>query len=99
MIPSREELALTVDVAEWQMLRAHLERGGLIIVDRELELVEVGVAVAADDAAAIQRWITDGKLAKPSADQIATWNAAGRQFRMLIVSPYILIQEEPPLLN
>ncbi len=87
-------MAAMVDVADWKMLRAHLERGGLIIVDRELELVAVGVAVTADDVAAIKRWVEDEKLAKPSADQIAVWDDAGRQFRMLIVSPYILIQEE-----
>ena len=27
MLPSKEELALTIDEAEWDMLRAHLHRG------------------------------------------------------------------------
>ena len=33
---NREELSRTMDVAEWDMLRAHLERGGLIVVDAGL---------------------------------------------------------------
>lgn len=93
--PTREELAVTVDVAEWRLLRGHLERGGLIVVDRELDLVEAGVRVANDDAATIGSWIEAGKLAKPSAEQIAEWDAAdGKKFRMLIISPYILIRDE-----
>ncbi len=94
MAMTREELGRTVDVAEWSWLRAHLERGGLIVVDRDLDLVEVGLKVAADDAAAISAWITDRNLTKPSAAQIAVWDLEqGKRFRTLIVSPYVLIQE------
>ena len=92
---TREELAATVDVVEWRFLRAHLERGGLIVVARGLDLLEAGERVANDDAAAVAGWIDAGRLAKPSAGQIAEWDAAEENtFRMLIVRPYILIQEE-----
>ena len=95
MTLSKEELAVMVDEIEWELLRAHLERGGLIVVGRELDLVDAGVSMAANDAAVIQRWIEAGELTKPSAEQIATWNAVTRKiFRMLIVSPYVLIQEQ-----
>ncbi len=60
MIPTREELALAVDEAAWGLLRAHLERGGLIIVACDLDIVEVGVKLADDDAAAIASWIAGG---------------------------------------
>ena len=95
MIPSKEELALTVDEAEWEWLRAHLERGSVIVVSPELRLVEAGLKVAADDTATIQAWIDTQKLAKPSAKQIAAWDASsGKKFLMLIVSPYVLVQEK-----
>lgn len=100
MTPTKEELAATVDVAEWRLLRGHLERGGLILVDRELDLVEAGVRVANDDAATIGSWIEVGKLVKPSAEQIAAWDAADdKQFRMLIISPYVFIQDEGLTVN
>ena len=38
-------LAEQVDVAQWQWLRAHNERGALILVERMLELAEVGERV------------------------------------------------------
>ena len=94
MMPTREELALAFDEAEWGWLRPHLERGGLIVVDRELDIVEVGLKIAADDSTAISAWISGGKLAKPVAEQIAGWDADGALFLTLIISPYVLIQEQ-----
>lgn len=96
MTPTMEELAIQVDEAQWEWLKAHLERDGLVIVSQELELAEVGQKVAADDAAPIRSWIEAGKLSKPTAGQITQWNAEeGKRFKLLIVSPYILIQETP----
>ncbi len=98
MIPSREELALSVDEAEWDCLRAHLERGGVILVDDSLDLVETAVKMAGDDAARIKEWITSGKIGKPSEAQIHSWNEdRQKKFAMLIVSPYVLIQERLPI--
>ena len=53
--------------------------------------------VAADDTAAIEQWIIDGKLGKPSESQINNWNEQKqKKFAMLIISPYVLIQERLP---
>ncbi len=96
MIPSSEEVALSVDETEWDWLRAHQERGGLIVVAPGLDLMEAARKIAADDAKTVQAWINAGTLAKPSTQQIVAWDAApGKKFRMLIVSPYVLIQELP----
>ena len=93
----KQEMATKVDVADWFMLRAHLERGGLIVVDRMLDLAEVGVGVAADDVKAIERWLLSGLLGKPTARQIVQWDAEqGKGFLCLIVSPYVLVQEKSP---
>lgn len=95
MKPTKEELALQVDVAEWNWLRAHLERGGLILVAPGLELAEVGERIARDDAAAVGAWIEAGKLSKPSDGQIAAWDADGSsRFATLIISPYVLMKEQ-----
>jgi hypothetical protein len=95
MKPTKEELALAVDEAAWDVLRAHLERGGLIIVSRDLDIVEVGLKVAADGAADIAGWIAAEQLTRPSAEQITVWDVArDKPFFCLIVSPYVLIQEK-----
>jgi hypothetical protein len=92
---SQQELAAKIDVAEWFALRAQLERGRVIVLDGLLDLAEVGVAVAADDVKAIERWIVSGLLGKPTAQQVESWDAEkGKRFLCLIVSPYVLVQEE-----
>jgi hypothetical protein len=97
MNTTKEDLALTIDETEWSWLRAHLERGGLILVNDSLDLAEAALKVSQDDAATIELWINAGKIGKPSETQILQWNEEKlKKFSMLIVSPYVLIQERLP---
>lgn len=92
---TKEELALAIDEAPWDLLRAHLERGGLIFVERDLDLADAAKKLADDDAATVGGWIKAGKLTKPSPEQIAEWDIdRAKLFSMLIVSPYVLMQEK-----
>ena len=85
-----------IEEVEWQWLRLHLERDAVIIVAPQLDLAAAAARIAADDTEAISAWIADGRLRKPSLEQIGAWNAEpGRRFRLLIVQPYVLIQEPP----
>lgn len=95
MKPTKEELALQVDVAEWGWLRSHLERGGLIVVDRGMDIAEVAERIARDDTETVGAWIEAGKLTKPTEGQIAAWDANSEaRFSTLIISPYILMKEQ-----
>ena len=97
MLPSREELALTIDEADWSCLRAHLNRGGLILVDDSLDLADTAYKVAADDVEVIQQLVEEGMIGKPSDSKIRTWEEdQHKKFAMLIVSPYVLFQEKMP---
>jgi len=91
-----EEPADQVENVEWHWLRPHLERGALILVAPGLALAEAGACVAADDAGRVGAWIASGELTKPTLEQINAWDAEPtRTFRMLIVQPYVLVQERP----
>jgi hypothetical protein len=97
MIPSKEDLILSIDEAEWGMLRAHLERGGIILVDDRLDLADTALRVASDDVEAITLWVENGMIGKPSESKIRSWDEdKQKKFAMLIVSPYVLIQEKMP---
>ena len=92
---TKEEPALAIDEAPWDLLRAHLERSGLIFVARDLDLAEAAKKLADDDAVTVGCWIKAGKLTKPSPGQIAEWDRdRAKLFNMLIVSPYVLMQEK-----
>lgn len=91
---NREELALSVDEAEWQWLKPHLERGSLITVAAVLDLAEAGERIAVDDTKVVGKWISSGKVGKPTAENIAAWDTTPKKkFLMLVISPYVLIQE------
>lgn len=97
MIPSKEELALSIDEAEWSALRAHLERGGLILVDDSLDLADTALKVASDDIDVIQHLVETGMIGKPSEAKIRSWDDNKlKKFATLIVSPYVLFQEKVP---
>ena len=68
---TREELALNIDEAQWQWLKPHLERGGLITVAAALDLAEAGERIAADDSERLAAWITAGKVGRPTEEEIA----------------------------
>lgn len=94
---TKEEIALSIDEAEWDWLRAHLERGGLILVDDRLDLVDAALKVANDDTETIEQWVIAGHIGKPTDTQIKNWDAERhKKFAMLIVSPFVLIQEKMP---
>jgi hypothetical protein len=97
MLPSKEEMALAIDEAEWSSLRAHLQRGGLILVDDALDLADTAHIVAADDVEIIQHLVENGMIGKPSDSKIRSWEEdIHKKFAMLIVSPYVLFQEKMP---
>lgn len=90
-----QSFADQVDTARWQWLRAHNERGALILVDEMLELAFVGERVAADDTATVKSWLASTLLSRPTAEQIAAWDAEPEKpFAMLVVSPFVLIQQQ-----
>lgn len=90
----RAELAESLDEAEWDWLKPHVQRDVVVVVDRELDLLDVGVALAGDDVLSVQQWISKQQLQKPSLEQLADWNAdQTKRFQALIVQPYVLVKE------
>jgi hypothetical protein len=88
---------LTQELAdiEWRDLKPHAMRDGLVVVHENLNLLDVGVAIAKDDVISVQHWISEQLIIKPSPEQLSSWNKAPeRQFTALIVQPFVLIQEK-----
>lgn len=92
----RAELVGNIDEAEWDWLIPHVQRDAVIVVANELDLLDVGVAIASDNVSSVQHWIGEQLLAKPSLTQMARWNSdRHKRFNSLIVQPYVLVQEIP----
>jgi len=90
----RLELAESIDEAEWNWLLPHAKRDAVVVVATQLDLLDVGVAIASDNVSCVQRWIGEQMIYKPTAAQLTEWNENGtRRFKTLIVQPYVLVQE------
>ncbi|MBW4680957.1 MAG: DUF2288 domain-containing protein [Microcoleus vaginatus WJT46-NPBG5] len=90
----RAELQEMLDEAEWNWLQPHADRQALVVVGQELDLIEVGVAIASDNVQSVQHWLGEQLIYKPSAEQVADWNVnRSKRFNTLIVQPFVLVQE------
>lgn len=91
----RARIAQEIHRVDWKPLGPHAKRGGLVLVARELDLLDVAIAVAQDDSARVQRWMGAQQLRKPTEAQIESWQEeAGERFTVAIVQPYVLAQRD-----
>lgn len=87
----REKLRAEIGVVPFSDLRAHAKRGGLFLVSGEATVLDVAVAVASDDKGAVEAYLADGQLGRPSLEQLAAWESAeGAVFEVAIVQPFVL---------
>ncbi len=91
----RAELTENLDEAEWEWLIPHVQRDAVILVAVELDLLDVGVAIASDNTLKVQTWIDEALITKPSTVQVGEWNIQHtKRFNTLIIQPYVLVQEK-----
>lgn len=96
----RAELAENLDEAEWEWLIPHVLRDAVVVVSEQLDLLDVGEAIASDNTAVVQNWISKALIAKPSTTQMSDWNGdRTKRFTTLIIQPYVLIQEQAAALE
>ncbi|WP_009546481.1 DUF2288 domain-containing protein [Crocosphaera subtropica] len=86
---------LNEDMADvnWNDIKPHAQRDAVIVVHENLNLLDVGVAIAQDDKMVVEHWITEQLISKPSNQQLSDWNINPTQlFKTLIVQPFVLVQ-------
>ena len=64
----KEKLQQDIMSSSWEPLKPHLERGAVFVVDFDLDLAEVGVALAEDNVAQVKAWM-DKELLSPPTNQ------------------------------
>jgi len=94
MSAMKESFQRDIAEVEWRELRVHLQRDAIILVSSKLDLIEAAVAVAEDDKGRVEEWIISELIGKPDENQLASWEGElDKRFRMLIVQPFILVQD------
>ena len=87
-----EKLKNEIGTANWLLLKPHAERGVLLIIHPQLDLLEVAALVAEDRTEQIQLWLDDSKITRPTQAQMKEWEMGETIFTCIIVQPFVLIQ-------
>ena len=89
----RKKLEEDMADVHWNDIKPHAQRDAVIVVNEKLSCLDVGVAIAKDDQKAVEHWITEQLISKPSNEQLSDWNIDETQlFKTLIVQPFVLVQ-------
>jgi hypothetical protein len=89
-----EKLKSEIHQVEWDALTPHVQRGRVITISQELDLLEVALKVAHDDSKSIQNWLDEGKVIPLSEELSQKWSETPKKpFQFIILQPYVLIQE------
>jgi len=87
------ELTEMMGPVQWEWLKPHVQRDAVVIVNEQLKLPDVGVAIATNNTQSVERWISEQLIVKPNAEQLVIWSSENKRFNSLIVQPYVLIQQ------
>ena len=89
----REKLRSEVLPARWPDLLYQFARGGLFLVDPEVDLLDVAEALARDDRARTEQLLEAGALRRASDDDARMLQGSPElRLQFVIVQPWVLAQ-------
>lgn len=92
----KDKLANEILETNWEPLAPHFAKGSTYLVDEDLFLQDVGLAMAEDNVTQVKEWLDHGLLYPPTEVQAKSFSENSEiLFDMLIIEPYVLIQQKP----
>ena len=86
-----EKLRSELQETHWDALAIHAERGRLIVVSPDLDLLTAAIAIAEDKKSDVEAFLTSGLLRKAGEPEIAAFEQEDNpRFRFVIVQPFVL---------
>ncbi|MBS0311387.1 MAG: DUF2288 domain-containing protein [Proteobacteria bacterium] len=89
----RAKLNLETAQLTWPELERHFARGDVIKVATGMDLVDTALHVAENNAATVQAWLADGRIARAELSDAEDWHARQPMFWAVVVAPWVLVQE------
>jgi hypothetical protein len=96
MTPSdvlRAKLNLETAQLHWTELERHFARGCVIKVAIDTDLVDTALHLAENNAATVQEWLANGRIARAKTSDAKDWHARNPAFWVVVVAPWVLVQE------
>ena len=78
-----------------ELLR-HFAAGSVVKVASDLDLVEVAVQFSQDNKQQVAAWLAAEKVMRAQDSDAQKWQEVGQELWAVVVSPWVLVQEEKP---
>lgn len=89
-----EDIQRQIDICSWKLLTPHIEKANLFVVADDADFADIGFAIAKDEMQRVQGFLQKNLIFRLSPEVLYTWNQIpDKKFRMIVLSPYLLIQE------
>ena len=95
----RQEINEQTAQMRWSELERFFAGGNVISVAPELDLIDVGARIAADDKTSVEEWMSAGLMYRTTDAQASDWVASDALLWTVVVKPWILVQhgrKQPP---
>jgi len=95
----RQEINEQTAQMRWSELERFFAGGNVISVAPELDLIDVGARIAADDKTSVEEWMSAGLMYRTTDAQASDWVASDALLWAVVVKPWILVQhgrKQPP---
>ncbi|WP_455201937.1 DUF2288 domain-containing protein [Kaarinaea lacus] len=87
-----QKLNLETGQISWPELQRYFARGVVIIVAKELDLVEVAKQFTLDNKNVVQPWVEKGLVKHASDEDAKRWHDTQQEFWAVVTAPLVLVQ-------
>ncbi len=90
----RQEINEQTAQMRWSELERFFAGGNVISIAPELDLIDVGARIAADDKASVEGWMNAGLVYRTTDTQASDWVESDALLWVVVVKPWILVQHD-----
>lgn len=77
----------------WPELQRFYARGVVLRVAREMDLIEVAIAMHKDAAASVEQWLAQGAIGHVEEQLASRWLETQQMVWAVVIAPWVLVQE------
>ncbi len=89
----KQHLNLETGKLSWPELSRYFARGVVIVVDKQLDLIDVAAKMVVDDKAAIANLLETQQMVRALDRHAQKWQDEDTLFWSVVVAPWVLVQE------
>jgi len=88
----RQKLNFETGRLSWPELQRHFARGVVIVVAKELDLIEVAIKLNEDDKQQFEAWVNRRQVWRANDEDAILWQENTPEFWSVVVAPWVLVQ-------